>query len=485
MRKLILLLITALVASNVLFPLILPVQKVNAAGIERQECWDFMGGDQGQNGCLFHVDSIDMWNAAQGVHVGGGRTSDGEPIKEGAVGVTTKAIAYTVTTPPVHTATYVADVLENFGVVDQAYAQGIGFSALTPVLNIWRAFRNMAYFVFVIIFVVIGFMIMFRAQINPQTVVTIQMALPKLVVTMILITFSYAIAGFIVDLIYLIIFAATALMEQFGILSNATTANDVVFDWSIVRIGVSFLMSPREIAGSAANAVSNIITSAVSLPSWLDWLSDSLAYLIIAVAILINMFRTLFALISSWIQIIISTIFAPIQLLLHAVPGNDMFTVWLKTLAGHALVFPAVAIMLLIGAALVGGPSMHQLGIVDTPDVGYGEGEGWIPPLITTGTDGTGVNAARAIIGIGIIMLLPEVVNLIKEAFGIKGGMGELAMQNARRGTVIASKPWGAAQQTANERQQQVRDAQAYGNPPPPMSDFRPGRTFLKNLFGF
>ena len=39
---------------------------------------------------------------------------------------------------------------------------------------------------------------------SPQTIVTIQSALPKIVVTLILVTFSYAIAGFMVDLVYVV-----------------------------------------------------------------------------------------------------------------------------------------------------------------------------------------------------------------------------------------------------------------------------------------
>ena len=46
---------------------------------------------------------------------------------------------------------------------------------------------------------------MFRAKINPQTVVTIQSAIPKAVVALILVTFSYAIAGLMIDLMYLLI----------------------------------------------------------------------------------------------------------------------------------------------------------------------------------------------------------------------------------------------------------------------------------------
>jgi hypothetical protein len=46
-------------------------------------------------------------------------------------------------------------------------------------------------------------MIMFRAKLNPQTVISVENALPKIVVALLLITFSFAIAGFLIDLMYI------------------------------------------------------------------------------------------------------------------------------------------------------------------------------------------------------------------------------------------------------------------------------------------
>ena len=57
----------------------------------------------------------------------------------------------------------------------------------------------------VIILIAAGFMIMFRVKINPQTVVSLQTMIPKLVITLLLVTFSYAIAGLVIDMIYVFI----------------------------------------------------------------------------------------------------------------------------------------------------------------------------------------------------------------------------------------------------------------------------------------
>src|SRR3990167_7552472 len=107
--------------------------------------------------------------------------------------------------PPASGVQYLAGEFQKFNPVQPAYAQGIGFSALTPVQKIWTAFRNLSYVGFVIVFVIIGFMIMLRAHISPQTVATIQDSIPRLVVALILVTFSYAIAGLFIDVMFLLL----------------------------------------------------------------------------------------------------------------------------------------------------------------------------------------------------------------------------------------------------------------------------------------
>ena len=82
---------------------------------------------------------------------------------------------------------------------EPAYAQGYGFSGLNSggaVRALWTASRNMAYLIMTILLIASGFLIMFRVKINPQTVVSLQTMIPKLIITMILVTFSFAIAAF-------------------------------------------------------------------------------------------------------------------------------------------------------------------------------------------------------------------------------------------------------------------------------------------------
>lgn len=122
----------------------------------------------------------------------------------GALGATTNIIGMLYQNPPVRTADYLASISGNFGVIREANAQVVGSGAqvLSPILKLWQVSRNISYVIMIIIFLIIGLMVMFRNKLNPQTVITAQAALPGLVIGLILITFSYFLAGLITDVAF-------------------------------------------------------------------------------------------------------------------------------------------------------------------------------------------------------------------------------------------------------------------------------------------
>ncbi len=119
----------------------------------------------------------------------------------GALGLTIQGIGM-LFTPPVHTSDFISYATQSFGVAKPSYAQGIGFKALSPLINIWTIFRNLTYLIFVIAFILIGVGIMLRARIDPRTVMGIQNQIPKIIIALILITFSFAIVGLLIDLMF-------------------------------------------------------------------------------------------------------------------------------------------------------------------------------------------------------------------------------------------------------------------------------------------
>src|SRR3989304_5377739 len=127
--------------------------------------------------------------------------------KKSALGQTSGMMMALYTQPPASTTEYLAYMFQKSGLVPAAYAQGVTYSRLLPVLPIWKAFRDISYILLTLVMLFAGLLIMMRQKVNPQTVASIENTIPKVVVTLILITFSFPIASLIIDFTYIIIAA--------------------------------------------------------------------------------------------------------------------------------------------------------------------------------------------------------------------------------------------------------------------------------------
>lgn len=330
----------------------------------------------------------------------------------GAYGFTSNLVAQILTVPPVSSREYFADLGRNFGIVKPAYAQGIGFSGLSKLLPLWKATRNLAYILFVVVFLATGLAIMFRVKLDPKTVVTIQNAIPKLIIALILVTFSYAIVGLLIDFIYLIIYLGVlALSGPIQMVNDSKTAIadtqskfsslsfgdgiEVIFSGfvSIITGATTAPLFAAGILGLVGGALVAGVGAALGLSI------AALPILIFGVIALFLIIKLFFALLMCYISIIISVIVAPLQIMLGALPGSTMgFGSWFKNLLANILVFPAVALLLLIGQILtqIGGPS-------------------WTPPVM-----GVSGGALTALLGFGMLMLVNKVPEMVKAAFKMK-----------------------------------------------------------------
>ncbi len=122
----------------------------------------------------------------------------------GLLGTTGSILVGMYTNPPINSHDYIASLGQELG-ISEAHAQvgGSGTTVLSPIFNLWEVSRNIVYLMMIIIFVVIGLMVMFRQKLNPQTVISIQTALPGLVIGLVLITFSYFIASVVTDVAFI------------------------------------------------------------------------------------------------------------------------------------------------------------------------------------------------------------------------------------------------------------------------------------------
>lgn len=323
-------------------------------------------------------------------------------------------------TPPASSIEYLADLGQNLGIVKPAYAQGIGFKAFSPVLKLWKAFRDIAYLGFVVIFVFIGFMIMFRRRIDPRTVVTVQEALPRIVVTLLLITFSYAIAGLLVDSSEFLtrLIGSTLNKNEFIAVKGSATDQQAALN-KLYASNIFELVNPLRNVDQLMAALGTANIPLVSDLKNIPILGDLTIRLIFILAGIFIMFKIFFALIGPYVSIILSIIFAPFILLLGAIPGSSGgLTSWLRDLLSKILVFPATFAMLAMAAILKGSAT--------TPSTLFPGGNadwgvtgnytiGWAPATI-----GAWGNVVGDLVAFGILFTIPHVVEIVQSAFQVK-----------------------------------------------------------------
>lgn len=358
--------------------------------------------------------------------------------------------------PPAQTSAYIADVGQTLGFMPKAQAQGIGFSGLTSLLGLWKAFRNIAYALLAIILIVVGFMVMFRKKIDPKTVVTVQNAIPRIVVALLLVTFSYAIVGVMIDLMYLAIVLSVSVItnaaptlgnavslmttgqmcvaagDSVGVGHTATTGevSSILFNggmWGLFKFFFgSGIGAIDDIAASVTNGLDPKTTAAFMLvPGFLGAIlgggkgfvtglfgAPILLAVIVLLVLLFGFIRLVFILIDAYINIIISLLTAPFQLMMEAVPGTNAFNGWFRNLLSKIIVFPLTAVLLLVSAILTTQSVATTI---------------WAPPLLS---GGGGTYGMSGIIGLGMLLVIPSVIQGIQKALKaeplIPGGVGTI-----------------------------------------------------------
>lgn len=269
---------------------------------------------------------------------------------------------------PLSGVTYVKGVIKNFNLVPTAHAQtpGFGFGVLSPIQDMWRGVRDISFGLFVIVAIVFSFMIMFRVKISPQVVITVQSAIPKIIIALILVTFSYAIAGFLVDLMYVVIgfisLAASPLVfnlpatnifnfltlgQLFG--SNANLGVLLLGIIYLILFTIFLIILLALFLGGTGIALAAIVAPVIATAT--AGLGPVILVLLAILAVLIvlwNFIKTVFGLVKAFAMIVLLTIFAPIQISLGAVIPNFGFNTWLRSFLSNLATFVLTGIMLLL-----------------------------------------------------------------------------------------------------------------------------------------
>jgi hypothetical protein len=361
------------------------------------------------------------------------------------------------TSPPASGVDYLADMGQKLGVVKPAYAQeeGFGFNAMARIRPIWTAFRNISYVFFVLILVFIGFAIMFRVKINPQTVISLQSALPKIVIALILITFSYAIVGLMIDLMLVFSGLITNLfIGGEGVMRSISGVPEIMAEISAF-VGRLAPNNPV-IAMNLANGLFFTLAVVVSLVAAIilgpiSWLVAIIAIILILIAVL----RCVWTMLKAYAMIIVSLIFAPLQILIGTLPGSDAISSWFRGLIGNIAVFPAMLAMFYIAAYLMLSGVAEIF--TDPTKLIVSLVSGWIPGAAGILTPVLVLNSFEGfwnyisflllpIIGLMILLMAPKVTDMINsflagkpfefgaalgQAFGPASAAGRFGMRGA------------------------------------------------------
>lgn len=344
--------------------------------------------------------------------------------------------------------TYIKNNLADMKIIPSAHAQqtGFGFKALDPALTFWKNFRDMSYALFVFVIIAFAFMIMFRVKISPQAVISVQSALPKIAITLILVTFSYAIAGLLVDLMYLVIalislffnyglFGGDRPLAVFGMLTSGI-AGTGIFGLLSIYIWMFLLTLIAVILGN--NGIFSLVFASIFPGYAIGAIGFGIIItLLLAIVLFIAAIKIVWVLLKTYANIILYTMFAPLIISLGMISPSVGFGSWIKGMVANLAVFPTVGVLwsismyfLIGGLATVLTTIKNQISFSWIKDFNLSSvitSDGW-PPLLS-GVGNTNNPAGGdpfmaflyIIVSLVILLMIPKVVQIIQ---GIMSGKG-------------------------------------------------------------
>lgn len=334
-----------------------------------------------------------------------------------SLGMTTNQSSWLAifTTRPVSGIGYLVNTAQRLKLIPEAKAQdeGFGFKSANLSLYLWKISRNITYLLLILVIIIMSFMIMFRVKISPQTIITVQSALPKIILTLILITFSYAIAGFLIDLVYVVIglFSALAIQSGLSTLDFSTLFNYLTYGknafWLLIQYWVLFLL------GAMGHLFSGLVVGGIIM--FIFAFLSILLLLWYSIKIIILLLKT-FIIISLLIAV------APFQILAGAfIPGAG-FGPWLKTMISHLLVYPVTGVFFFLAFLFLrqvypDGAGWDNFFVFNvTSKLGAAP---WDPPLtVGTGTGAfSGIRLLLLALSFSMIAMIPKTAELIQSAF--------------------------------------------------------------------
>lgn len=272
--------------------------------------------------------------------------------------------------------------------------------------TLWVNFRNTAFAASAIVLVIIGFMIMLRARLDPRTSITAMNSLPKVIIAIILIYFSFAIAGFMLDIGRLTL----QLVYRTVPLSGGSIGSGLVELLLLVLLSAAGPFVSGTVGalnGGASGAITGVAKSLLVGPLLI-------LLLILAVFLLIVILHLLFKLVQRYAQFIIYTLFAPFFFLWGALPGQSSFG-WFKSQFANVISIPAMLLIIRLATFIVfntsglGGKDSFSLPSPFSSGIGS-----------SSGISGVFWTIISPLIGLALLFYATKMPAIIDGLFGIK-----------------------------------------------------------------
>ncbi len=356
---------------------------------------------------------------------------------------------------------YVREKVDNFSLVPEAHAQtvGFGFNALKPVQAMWQTSRDLAFGLFVLAAIVFAFMIMFRVKISPQVVISVQTALPKLIGALILVTFSYAIAGFLVDLMYVVYGLVALLGKGFIPFGGAGVSPATVFEFMtagrvggagagielglmgllfiyLVLLPISFVITLFLTIGVLGAAVIGLVgTILAPLFAGLGTIMALVAIVLVIILIIViiwQLVKIIFGLLKAYTNIILLTIFAPVQIVAGVFIPSLGFGSWLRSYVTNLGIFVLTSVLIFfsfvfleqgvalawegLGSNIGAGILSFIFGQSTIANLGgfFVNNSAWPPLLSSTASTGGGTGLLMLGVSFVLFTLIPKATEVLQ-----------------------------------------------------------------------
>jgi hypothetical protein len=380
----------------------------------------------------------------------------------GLPGVLSAAIIETHSHKPASGVEYIAKGLDNLNIAPSAFAQvGYGETHLDGIQKLWLASRNISMAILAVILIASGFMIIARIKINPQTVITIQTLIPKLATTLILIFFSYPIAGLVIDLVYVVVGFALNLLLSAGRVTSSLSPADLsawFYNPNFALIVIYFMLPIFFIVlafsvGSTFLGLLSNIPILVPLKLFLIVIGSvgligAIILLLLFIWICWLLFQIWWTMAKAYIGLMVYIILGQWYIMTGIIPGQSGgFGQWLRTIIAEASVFVTIPLMFAINMVVWPWPAEviklsdsvlspiglsgiftdHFLPIDPSSSTGIGNTMPSLPLM-----DGNGF-VFQMILGYIILALMPKAAMMVKDALSVKPFKYESAFGEAGR----------------------------------------------------